>query len=198
MVQMSRLHRWLPLALLWAVFTLVNARTAQAQGFISPSVGYNFGGDSGCPTATDCEEKNWNWGVSLGALGSVVGFEAELTYEDNFSGERTNEKSDVTTVMGNFMIAPKFSFVQPYGLVGIGLIKTGVDNLVSGTSEDENQIGWTIGGGLIVYVQRHIGLKADIRHYHAFEALELLGFDLARDRNKLDFGRVGFGAVFKF
>jgi opacity protein-like surface antigen len=187
------------LALLLApLIIIINARGAHAQGFISPSVGYNFGGDSGCPTATDCKDKNWNWGLAFGALGSVVGFEAELTYEDNFGGQRSDQSTTVTTVMGNFMIAPKISIVQPYGLVGVGLIKTEVENLIVNTSEDENQIGWTIGGGLIVYVHRHIGLKADIRHYHAFEALELLGFDLARDRNKLDFGRVGFGAVFKF
>jgi hypothetical protein len=47
-------------------------------------------------------------------------------------------------------------------------------------------------------VQRHIGLKGDIRHYHAFDALEILGFDLARDQNKLDFGRAAFGVVFRF
>jgi opacity protein-like surface antigen len=198
MAHKSLLRRSFVLVVLVAVSTIANARSAHAQGFISPSVGYNFGGDSGCPTATDCEDKNWNWGIALGALGSIVGFEAELTYEDEFRGQRSIESASVTTVMGNFMIAPRISVVQPYGLVGVGLIRTDVENLGGGNSEAENQIGWTIGGGLIVFVQRHVGLKADIRHYHAFDALEILGFDLARDRNKLDFGRVGFGAVFKF
>jgi opacity protein-like surface antigen len=198
MLQISLLRRWPLLVLLLAAFTGIDAPSAHAQGFISPSVGYNFAGDSGCRTATDCEDKNWNWGIALGALGSVVGFEAELTYEDQFRGERLNESSSVTTVMGNFMIAPRISVVQPYGLVGVGLIRTDVETLTGGASEAENQIGWTIGGGLIVFVQRHVGLKADIRHYHAFDALEILGFALAGDSNKLDFGRVGFGAVFKF
>lgn len=190
--------RSLLLAILVMLISLATAKHAQAQGFISPSFGYNFGGDSGCPTATDCEDKNWNWGVSLGALGSVVGFEGEWTYSDQFRGQQLNQKSKVTTLMGNFMLAPKISIVQPYGLAGIGLIRTDVEELIGGNSEARNQIGWTIGGGLIVFVQKHIGLKADIRHYHAFEALDLLGFDLARDQNKVDFGRAAFGAVFKF
>ena len=198
MFQTVRIRRWLLLSVLAAAFTAVTADPAGAQGFISPSFGYTFGGDSGCPTATDCDDKNWNWGIALGALGSVVGFEAELTYEDEFRGEQLTESSSVTTVMGNFMIAPRISIVQPYGLVGIGMIRSEVEDLVGGTSESENQLGWTIGAGIIIYVQRHVGLKGDIRHYHAFQALELLGFDLARDRNKLDFGRAAFGVVFRF
>ena len=66
-----------------AVWSMVLPCAAQAQGFISPSLGYNFGGDAGCRSATDCRDKNWNWGGSMGALGSVVGFETELTYEGN-------------------------------------------------------------------------------------------------------------------
>src|SRR5438045_7084945 len=96
-------------------------RLASAQAFIGVSYGYNFAGDAGCRTATDCRNKNWNWGGSIGALGSVVGFEAEFTHEGEFSGDVTNPTS-VTTFMGNFMLAPKISFVPPYGLVGAGAL----------------------------------------------------------------------------
>jgi opacity protein-like surface antigen len=169
---------------------------AGAQGFISPSLGYNFAGDAGCRTATDCRNKNWNWGGSMGALGPVVGFEAELTYAGEFTGDRPNPTS-VTTLMGNFMLAPRITIVQPYGLVGIGAIRTRAEGLV-GAQDSKTQVGWTIGGGLIVYVQKHVGLKGDVRYYHSFEALDLLGIDLARDQNKVDFGRAGFGVLFKF
>jgi opacity protein-like surface antigen len=177
--------------------------SARAQGFVSASYGYNFAGDAGCRTATDCRNKNWNWGAALGALGSVVGFEGEWTHEGEFTGDASTRTS-VTTLMGNFMIAPKITIVQPYGLVGIGAIRTKVEGLrttgdVVELSEDEkNQIGWTIGGGLIVYVQKHIGLKGDVRYYHSFQALDLLGFDIGDDRNKIDFGRAAFGVVLKF
>ena len=179
-----------------AVWSMVLPCAAEAQGFISPSVGYNFGGDAGCRSATDCRDKNWNWGGSMGALGSVVGFEAELTYEGEFTGDRPNRTS-VTTLMGNFMLAPKISIVQPYGLVGIGAIRTGAET-TPGTRESETQAGWTLGGGLLLFVHKHVGLKGDVRYYHSFEALDLLGIDLGRDNNKVDFGRAGFGLLFKF
>jgi len=188
----SRLRRAAVAA--WLVTILLVPCAARAQGFISPSFGYNFAGDAGCRSATDCQNKNWNWGGSMGALGSIVGFEAELTYEGQFTGDRPNPTS-VTTLMGNFMLAPKFSFVQPYGLVGMGAIRTKADAAVG--SESETQAGWTIGGGLIIFVQEHVGLKGDVRYYHSFSALDLLGVDLARD-NKIDFGRAAFGVVFKF
>jgi opacity protein-like surface antigen len=100
----------------------------------------------------------------------------------------------VTTLMGNFMLAPKISFVQPYGVAGLGAIKT----TASGSGDSQTQIGWTIGGGLLVFVHPHIGLKGDVRYYHSLQALSLLGIDLGLNDNKVDFGRAGFGVVLKF
>jgi opacity protein-like surface antigen len=171
------------------------SRPAEAQGFIGVSYGYNFAGDAGCRTATDCRDKNWNWGGSLGALGSVVGFEAELTHEGEFTGSRPNPTS-VTTLMGNFMLAPRITIVQPYGLVGLGAIRTAAQP-VGGSSNSETQAGWTIGAGVLVFVQKHVGLKGDVRYYHSFEPLGLLGIDLASG-DKIDFGRAAFGVLFKF
>jgi opacity protein-like surface antigen len=186
------------LAAATALLTLVTARGAQAQGFISPSLGYNFGGSAGCLTATDCRDRNWNWGGSLGTLGSVVGFEAELTYEGEFTGDSPNQASSVTTLMGNFMLAPRISIVQPFGVIGIGVIKTKLEDRIVGSSNSENDIGWTLGGGLIVYVQKHVGLKGDVRYYRSFSALDVLGFEFGSDRNRINFGRAGFGVVLKF
>jgi len=196
MLQQIPSRRWRLSVAVAAWLTVVVPHAAQAQGFISPSIGYNFAGDTGCRSATDCRDKNWNWGGSMGALGSVVGFEAELTYEGEFTGDRPNRTS-VTTLMGNFMLAPKISIVQPYGLVGIGAIRTGAET-TPGTRESETQAGWTLGGGLLLFVHKHVGLKGDVRYYHSFEALDLLGIDLGRDNNKVDFGRAGFGLLFKF
>lgn len=179
------------------LFALVRPPHARAQGFISPSFGYNFGGDSGCLEAFDCEDKNWNFAISAGALGGIVGFEAEWLNEPEFLGETLGESSEVMTVMGNFMLAPRISIVQPYGLVGIGLMRTTVEDVL-GENESENQIGWNIGGGLMVFVHPNIAIKGDIRYYHSFEATDLLGIELNRDDNELDFGRAAFGVVFKF
>ena len=187
--------RLLPLLLI--LVGVVIPHDARAQGFIGPSFGYNFSGDAGCPSATDCEDKNWNFGLSFGALGGFVGFEGEWTHESEFFGERSTDSAAVTTLMGNFMLAPKFAAVQPYALAGLGLIRTEADDAV-GESESENDLGWNVGGGLLVFVHRNIGLKADVRYFYSFDAIEILGLDVEQDRRKLDFARAAFGVIFKF
>ena len=150
MLRSEATRRSCRLVILTVLVMLVVTGRAAAQGFIGPSFGYNFAGDAGCPSVTDCESKNWNIGVSLGFLGSFVGFEGEFTYEDAFAGERAGEASTVVTMMGNFMLAPRIKIVQPYGLAGLGLIKTTVENIVAGTDHTENQFGWTVGGGVLL------------------------------------------------
>ena len=59
--------------LLTLLISISSAAPARAQGFVSPFIGYNFGGDSGCVEITNCEDKNLNWGVGVGALGSIFG-----------------------------------------------------------------------------------------------------------------------------
>jgi opacity protein-like surface antigen len=98
--------------------------------------------------------------------------------------------------MGNFMLAPRITIVQPYGLAGLGAIRTAATGATS-SSNSETQVGWTIGGGVIVYVHKHIGIKGDVRYYHSFQPLSLLGIDIAQG-DKIDFGRAAFGVVFKF
>jgi hypothetical protein len=69
--------------------------TANAQGFVSPFIGYNFGGDAGCPQITNCKDKHASYGVAFGAVGSVVG--AELAYTNDFFGQSANQSSNVHT-----------------------------------------------------------------------------------------------------
>jgi hypothetical protein len=170
------------------------ARPAAAQGFVGGTLGYNFGGDSGCPEISNCEDKNVNWGVSVGALSGLFGFELEFAQIPDFFGDTPGSDSSVITVMGNFMLAPKFGPVQPYGTIGLGLIKT--DAALSGVfDEGDNSFGWNTGGGLLIFFGDHFGIRGDIRYFHAFEALELLG--ISAD-TKIDYGRLSGGVVVKF
>jgi len=181
-----------------ALFLFAGTRSAHAQGFISPFIGYNFGGDAGCPEITNCEDKRVDYGVSFGALGSIVGFEAELGYTKNFFGDTSTQTSNVLTFMGNFMLAPKIGPVQPYGLAGLGLIRTSVES--AGTSDDQNKFGWDLGGGLMVFFGGHVGVRGDVRYFHAFQALDFLDLQnlSAFSGSKLDYGRAAAAVVFKF
>lgn len=185
--------------LLLAVLVIIGtARPSFAQGFVSPFFGYNFGGDAGCPEITNCEDKHSNYGVAVGALGSVVGFEAEFAHTSDFrSNSATLQATNVLTFMTNFMLAPKFGPIQPYGLAGVGLMRTSIDN--AGANTDENQIGYDLGGGLIAFFSSHVGVRGDLRYFHSFQVLDLSQFpNFAATDTKLDFGRVALAVVFKF
>ena len=194
----SMLRHAIAIRALATLLFLGAASQVSAQAYISPFIGYNFGGDSGCPEATDCDDKNRNLGVSFGSIGSVFGSELEFSYIDNFFGESAGTSSSVLTLMGNAMFAPKFGVVQPYGVFGLGLIKTHAEVTVGGLLEsDNNHFGWDIGGGIIGYFGDNFGVRGDLRYFHSFQDLEILGFDIV-EGTKLDFGRLSGGVVFKF
>ena len=194
----SKVRQVVAAGALTALFVFGLADHASAQAYISPFLGYNFGGDSGCPEVSNCEDKRRNLGVAFGSIGSVFGSELEFSYIDNFFGDTPGTSSSVLTFMGNVMFAPKFGVVQPYGVVGLGLIKTHAEITVGSLLEsDNNNFGWDIGGGAIVYFGDHFGVRGDLRYYHAFEDLEILNLTVF-DGEKLDFGRLSGGVVFKF
>lgn len=185
------------IAILATVLTFGFAGNARAQGFISPIIAYDFGGDAGCPNLTGCEDKKLNAGVALGSMGSFLGFEEELAYAKDFFGDAPGLSSSVLTVMSNLMVVPSIGAVRPYALAGLGLIKTHVELTPSTVfTTTNNHLGWNVGGGVILFFGRHLGVRADIRYFHAVQKLTILGFTL--NSAKLDFGRAGAGLVVKF
>src|SRR5215831_133294 len=142
--------RCLTVAAVAAVTTLVLPARAHAEGFISPLIGFNFGGDASCQSASNCEDKRLNFGVGLGAMNAVVGFEEEFAYARDFFGVQPGlQNSSVLTLMSNFMIVPKIGPVRPYVLAGVGLIKTHTEFTTAALlSTDNNNFGWDIGGGV--------------------------------------------------
>jgi len=171
---------------------------AGAEGFISPLIGFNFGGDANCPSVQGCEDKRMNFGVALGAAGAVFGFEEEFAYARDFFGTAPNLKSSVFTLMSNVMLAPRIGPIRPYVLTGLGLIKTHVDfTSTSLLTTDNNDFGWDIGGGVMVSVAPHVGVRGDIRYFHTFQDLGGLGFSLGAN-SKLDYGRAAAAVDFTF
>ncbi len=185
------------------VLALTMPSRARAEGFISPLIGFNFGGDSSCPTVNNlaslnnCQDKRLNFGVALGGMNAVLGFEEEFAYARDFFGTAPGLQSSVLTLMSNLMLAPKIGPVRPYILAGLGLMKSHIDfTAASLTSTDNNNLGWDIGGGLMVTVVPHVAVRGDLRYFHAFQDLGFVGFSLSS--SKLDFGRAAAALVFTF
>ena len=170
-------------------------RSAHAQGFVSPFIGFDFGGDSGCPQVSGCDNKRLNAGIAFGSLSTLFGTELEVSFAKDFFGEIPGVSSSVLTVMGNLMLAPNFGPVRPYGVVGLGLIRTEVSAATLFEVENSH-FGWDIGGGVMIFPSRHVGIRGDVRYFHAFQDLEVLGISLGE--TNLDFGRLSGGLVFRF
>jgi opacity protein-like surface antigen len=186
----------IPTWILAIALTLSLAHDVHAQGFISPFIGYDFGGDASCPNITNCQDKKLNAGVAIGSMGSILGFEEELGYAKDFFGDSLSFSSSVLTLMSNLMVVPAVGPVHPYVLGGVGLIKSHVEfTTASLLTTNNNNFGWDLGGGVIVLFGGHLGVRGDIRHFHSFQD-RILGFDLSN--SKLNFGRASAGLVVKF
>jgi opacity protein-like surface antigen len=190
-------RRSLLLGILAIGLTIGTATQARAQGFISPLIGYDFGGDAGCPNLNNCEDKKLNASVSFGAMGNVFGVEEEFAYAPSFFGDAPGLSSSVLTLMSNVLLVPNLGPVRPYVLAGIGLIKTHIElTTASVFTTDNNAFGWDVGGGLIGFVGDHVGVRGDLRYFHSFQDLTILGFTLGD--SKINYGRVSAGVVLKF
>ena len=179
------------------VLTLALPAPSTAQTFISPLLGYDFGEDSSCPAITGCEDKNLNIGVGIGRLGGFFGLELDISYAKDFFGAAPGYSSSVLTVMSDLIAGPQIGPVRPYATGGVGLVKSHVSATATSLLESSNNdFGWNIGGGVMVFFGERIGVRGDIRHFHAFQNMEILGFPLSD--TKLDFGRASAALVVRF
>jgi len=162
------------------VLVLAMPDSARAEGFISPLLGYDWGGASGCPNITGCEDKNLNLGIGVGSMEDGIGGELEISYAKDFFGRAPGYKSSVLTVMGNVLLAPKYGPARPFATGGLGLIKTNIDfTPTSLLDSHNNHFGWDLGGGLMIFVGEHVGVRGDLRHFKSFKAARDVGSHLA-------------------
>ena len=169
---------------------------AAAQGFISPFIGFDYGGDSGCPTATGCDDKHSNLGIAGGKLGAIAGVEVEFGYARNFFGDTPGVETNVLTLMTNVIVGPKIGVIRPFVLGGVGLMKSHVEFTAGSLLDSSNDFGWNIGGGVMLMFGEHIGVRGDIRRFKSFSDNGILGFVLAGE--KLGFNRASAGLVLAF
>jgi opacity protein-like surface antigen len=182
-----------------AVLLTLTATSASAQGFISPHIGVAFNEPApGCESITGCEDKRRTLGVSVGSLGRILGFELDLGYTKAFFGEASpTQSSGLLTLMGNALIAPKFGPVQPYVLAGLGVLKTNVDFVPSQLLDNsESKVAWSLGGGVMVFFHNSIGVRGDLRYFHAFQEFQFPGLSI--EGTNLDLGRASAAVVFRF
>ena len=173
-------------------------RPAQAQGFFVPFFGYDVGGNAGyCPSIlSDCSVKRTAWGFDAGRLSrGVFGFEEDVSYAPDFFGSSpTYGANSVLTLMSNLVVNVPAGPVRPYLSGGFGLMRTKVEpNLASLLSTDNMSFGFDIGGGVMIFLPSHMGVRVDYRNIRSASEMTIAGFTVPGQ--KLSFSRLAFGLV---
>lgn len=158
-------------------------------------------------TSFDGENKG-TFGIGV-AFGGLLGleFEAARINLGRFDDiPVVDVEAHATTYMGNFVVRLPAGPVQPYGTVGLGVVRvTGnvdvpiVGDVVSATASD---YGWNLGGGVYLFPAKNIGIRGDVRHFRTgnLSFTDLLDIGGLNDLPlpELDFWRATGGITFRF
>ena len=182
------------LAAFAALLLVMTSAPARADGFLTPFIGYNFGGDSSnCAGLTDCSPRRASYGVSVGAMGISVGFEEDLSYTKNFFGVMPNLRAEnsVFSAMSDLLFLGAPGRIRSYIVSGVGLVR--VRESRNQASVDSSVIGYDLGGGVNGFFTKHVGIRGDVRHFHTFQDVNVLLVS-----GKLSFWRASLGLALKF
>ena len=171
------------------------AAPARAEGFITPFFGFNFGGDSAnCVSLRNCEDKRTNFGIAVGTQSGIFGFEQEIAYAPDFFGRTEGGRNAVLTVMSSLLVVIPAGPIQPYGVIGIGLIRPRMKLDAESLAFEKNALGYDIGGGVNIYLVRSVGIRGDVRRLKTLSDITLGFFS----GEQLEFWRGSAGVTFRF
>jgi Outer membrane protein beta-barrel domain len=176
---------------------------ARADGLIMPFFGANFGGNAGESLGEATDAQKYNWGASFGWMGGgVFGVEADIGYSPDFYGKNDAGGSSTLSLMGNLLVGLPFGGqqgfgVRPYGLVGLGILKSDLESFDELVGFDDKETVWDFGGGVLVFFGSHFGIRGDVRYFRTLTDIDFGPIDLAGD-SAIDYTRGSLGLVLRF
>ena len=185
------------------VLMALTPAAAHADGFIVPFVGVNFGGNAGETLGNATDAKKFDWGGSLGWMGSgVFGVEADLGYSPDFYGKNDVGGTSVLSLMGNLLLGVPFGGqhgfgIRPFGLVGMGVLRSDVDSFTDVVGFDKSEFSWDFGGGVMLFFGQHVGIRGDIRYFRTFGGVDFGPIEIS-DSDAVDYTRGSIGLVLRF
>jgi outer membrane protein with beta-barrel domain len=193
----------------------VAPRSASADWVLTPFVGWNFGGSAdvsgngGLSTVNRFAHKV-DYGVSAAYMGKgIVGAEVDFGYSPSFytnttsSGFQFSSNNNVTTLTGNVIIGVPIgskyaASVRPYAVAGLGLLRSHVGDAAGLFNvSSKNDFGFDLGGGVMGFVSKNVGLRGDVRYFRGFKGApsdSATGLALGN----FQFWRASAGVTFKF
>jgi hypothetical protein len=135
--------------------------SAAAQAMVTASIGNAFGGDA--------PSKKTAWAVAIGGGGAhAIGSELEFSQIRNFF-ETANgvAHGSIITLIPSVFVAVPIAKVRPYAIFGFGFIRQRNEQTTGGilANLSDNDIGYSIGGGLTYQFARAAGVRADLRRF---------------------------------
>jgi len=196
----TRFHRSVAVTVALAGLLLVPA-TVRASTYIAPFVGFNGspGGTPGsatCVGPNGCDARRINWGASIGSTHGVFGVEADISYIPTFFDGDSAAPAGMITIMSNFMLLVPDRTVRPYVVGGIGVMRPHAALDLSGFTATEIAGGVDVGGGVMVQVQKYIGVRSDVRHFRTLSGLAMVPG--STEHEQVNFWRGTVGVVFSF
>jgi opacity protein-like surface antigen len=158
------------------------AAPASADWLFTPYLGINFGHSADFGDVGDFEdnfEKKVVLGGSLAWMGAgIIGVEFDLGWSPNFFEFTTGDEdfdfgdSNLTTVMGNLIVGIPIGGttgggVRPYGVAGLGLMRSSLSVGDLFDDLDANDLGINLGGGITGFFNDTVGLRGDIRYFRS-------------------------------
>lgn len=145
---------------------LIVAAPASAQAMFSASIGNVFGGDA--------PSTKRSWAVAIGGGGAHgIGSELEFSETRNFFETADGvAHGKVLTLMPSIFVAVPISRLRPYGIFGFGFIRQRTAASTGGIFTDlsDDDIGYSVGGGVTYQFARHAGVRGDLRRFKVRKA----------------------------
>lgn len=192
---------WLRTLAIGLFLLALTPAAARADGLIVPFAGINFSGDSGGTIGEGADAKRFDWGASFAWMGGgVFGFEGDIGYSPDFYGKTDVGGSSVLSVMGNVLLGVPFGGqkgfgVRPYGLVGVGILRSDLQSFDELVGLDDTEVAWNFGGGLLIFFGSRVGIRGDVRYFRTFSNVDLAAVG---GSDAVDYARASAGLVFRF
>ena len=201
-ITITRVTRTLGAALLICAGLATEAR---ADGFVSPFLAVNFGGDAGGTFNNNVRDRSRTaFGGNVGFMGGgIFGVELDVAYTKNFYGEGSVVgDNSLLTVMPAVIIGIPIGGqqglgVRPYATAGVGMIRRDLN--ISGFDVfDGSDLAYNLGFGVMGYFSDHVGIRADYKYLRNFGVDDTSLTNIDFHRGTFDFSRAGVGILFRF
>lgn len=181
------------------------ATEASADGFVSPFLAVNFGGEAGGTFNNNVRDRNRaTFGGNVGFMGGgIFGVELDVAYTKKFYGEGAvvGDNSLLTIMPALILGIPvggqQGPGIRPYATAGVGMMRRELN--ISGFDVfDGSDLAYSLGGGVMGYFSNHVGIRADYRFFRNFEVDEVGLTNIDFHRGTFDFSRAAIGVLFRF